>query len=198
MTKYHYRLVATIYRHFRILLAEQNLTPCKMQLLSTVEKHDRFSDSAFLRRGKEVFHLGGIKAGDAPVFGVKFVKGGRVFIEPLADDEALFLFDQISIDESPISKGRFSAYAGFIRQGKFQRFTDNEKLWDGAEQLWTWISERIRNHHGIWKRNIGLYFKELEWKYNNRLLTPETQALKIAKIIPADFLVQWSLKAKKK
>ena len=59
------------------------------------------------------------------------------------------------------------------------------------------ISERMLKHRGIWKRNTGLYLKELEWKYNNRLLSPETQALKIAELMPIDFLTTWSDKAEK-
>jgi len=55
----------------------------------------------------------------------------------------------------------------------------------------------MRNHRGIWKRNTGLYLKELEWKYNNRLLTPETQAMKIAALMPMDFLTRWSDKGEK-
>jgi len=137
MTGYRYRLVATNYDHFRVLLASQNLTPETIVLLMTVEKRNREShDSAFLRRSTDKLGSGGIQAGDAPVFGVKFLKGGKAFIEPLQDDQEIFHFDRICNDEGEGAKGRFAAYAGFIRQGKFQRFTDNKKLWDGAEQLW--------------------------------------------------------------
>ncbi len=63
--------------------------------------------------------------------------------------------------------------------------------------MWTWIHERVRSHHGIWKRNTGFYLKELEWKYNNRSLDPEMQAQKIIELMPADFLTAWELKAPK-
>jgi hypothetical protein len=98
------------------------------------------------------------------------------------------------IDTPEEAPGRREGYAGFICCGKFHRFTDDEKAKHGADQLWTWIRERIRNHHGIWKRNTGFYLKELEWKYNHRSLDPEVQAQKIIELMPMNFLTSWSLK----
>ncbi|MBI3332339.1 hypothetical protein HYZ99_05300 [Candidatus Peregrinibacteria bacterium] len=189
MTGYHYRLASAVYDRFRMLLASQNLTPGKLQLLKTPEACDHaIHDSAFCRRCRSRFGCKGRKSGDSPIFGVKVLADNRIFIDPLPDDEASFRFDAPLTDE----KRKFSAYAGFICRGKFHRFTDNERLKDGAERLWAWMSERLQKHHGIWKSNIGLYLKELEWKYNNRLLTSETQALKITELMPADFLVSWA------
>jgi len=93
--------------------------------------------------------------------------------------------------------GRHEGYAGFICCGKFHRFTKDEKGKDGTEQLWTWIRERVRSHHGIWKRNTGYYLKEMEWKYNNRFLEPELQARKIIDLMPMDFLTSWMPKVEK-
>jgi len=198
LTGYRYRLVGSFYERFRILLAEQTLSQDKMLLLTTVETRDRgIHDSALLRQGRTKFSTAAIKAGDAPVFGVKFLKGGQAFIEPLKDDSMPFLYDKIVENEAGRDTQRYADYAGFIRLGKFQRFTDNEKLKDGAENLWAWMSERMQRHHGIWKRNVGLYLKELEWKYNNRLLAPEAQASKIAQHMPPDFLTRWSPQGRK-
>lgn len=196
VSKYHYRLISGAYEQFRILLATQSLDPKKMLILNTVEKFDRgFHDNIFLRRTKDKTKPS-IIMGDAPVFGVKFVRGGKVFIEPLKDEKERFSFDKVSLDEGPSGVGRFSDYAGFIRNRRFQRFTDNNKLWDSAENVWAWISQRLRNHHGISNRYMGLYLKELEWKYNNRLLNPKTQALKIASLMPDNFLTLWAKKGK--
>lgn len=188
MTGYHYRLASAIYDRFRMLLASQNLTPGKLHLLMTVEARDHaIHDSAFCKRCRSRFGCKGRKSGDSPIFGVKVLADNRVFIDPLEETEASFRFDAALTDE----KEKFSAYAGFICRGKFHRFADNPRLKDGAERLWAWMSERLQKHHGIWKSNVGLYLKELEWKYNHRLLTSETQAKRIADLMPAGFLVSW-------
>jgi hypothetical protein len=128
----------------------------------------------------------------APVFGVQFRESGEVYIDPLKDDEAVFHFHTFGLHEE--SPDRREGYAGFICCGKFHRFSQDTKAKDGANQLWTWIRERIRTHHGIWKRNTGFYLKELEWKYNNRLLLPDIQAKKIIDLMPMNFLTSWMLK----
>lgn len=193
ITKYHYRLVSAVYDRFRMLLASQNLVPGKMQLLMTVEACSHaINDSAFCRRCRSRFGCKGRKTGDAPIFGVKILSSNKVFVDPLQENEASFRFDQPMKEE----RGKYSAYAGFICRGKFHRFTDHKRLKDGAERLWAWMSERLKKHHGIWKQNVGLYLKELEWKYNNRLLSSETQAMRIAELMPVDFLASWADKEK--
>ena len=123
------------------------------------------------------------------MFGVQFRSGGEVYIDPLKDDEAVLHFHTFGAREE--APGRREGYAGFICCGKFHRFTKDEQAKEGAEQLWTWIRERVRSHHGIWKRNTGFYLKELEWKYNNRFLHPDVQAKKIIDLMPTDFLTTW-------
>jgi hypothetical protein len=188
LTGYHYRLASAVYDHVRTLLASQTLTPGKMRLLRSTEACDRnIHDSEFCSRCRGRFACKGRQSGDAPIFGVKILASGVAFIDPLEDEEASFRFDQ----PSRHGHATFSNYAGFICRGKFHRFTDNERLSDGAERLWAWMSERLRAHHGIWKKNAGLYLKELEWKYNNRSLSTEIQAQKIADLLPEDFLSTW-------
>jgi hypothetical protein len=194
ITYHRYRLIAAFYDHFRKLIAEKSLTQEKIQLLSahTGEiqvQHDqsrcRWCKSKIRPRKGE---------GQPPVFGVQFRDSGEVTIDPLKDDEAVLHFHSFGTkDEAP---GRREGYAGFICCGKFHRFTKEEQPKDGADQLWTWIRERIHNHHGIWKRNTGFYLKELEWKYNNRSIHPGLQAKKFIDLMPRNFLTSWSLKAK--
>ena len=127
------------------------------------------------------------------MFGVQFRESGEAYIDPLQDDEAVLHFHTFGARDD--AAGRREGYAGFICCGKFHRFTKAErKKKDGAEQLWTWIRERTRSHHGIWKRNTGFYLKELEWKYNNRSLDPDLQARKIIELMPMNFLTSWLLK----
>ena len=132
--------------------------------------------------------------GGPPAFGVQFRESGEVYIDPLKDDEAVLHFHSFGSREETL--GRREGYTGFICCGKFHRFTKDARAKVGAEQLWTWIRERVRSHHGIWKKNTGYYLKELEWKYNNRSLDPELQARKIIALMPVDFLTSWSLRAR--
>lgn len=195
ITKLRYRLIADCYKHFRILLAQQNLIQEQMQLLIAVEKADQdSSESTVLQHAKRGLHHHDTKIGDAPIFGVKYLKNGKVFIDVLQDDTGPFHFETIFNNKETVGLGRFAEYAGFIRGRKFLRFSDNTTKDDDAEYLWSWIKTRMLKHHGIWKKNTGLYLKELEWKYNHRLLSPEAQALTIVDLMPPDFLEAWSKK----
>jgi transposase len=192
ITHHRYPLVSDYYDRFRKLLTQKNLPKEKIELLSD-HKGDihMLHDTTRCKWCKSKIRA---RAADSkpPVFGVQFRESGEVYIDPLKDDEAVIHFHTFgSPEEAP---GRREGYAGFICCGKFHRFTDDEKAKHGADQLWTWIRERIRNHHGIWKRNTGFYLKELEWKYNHRSLDPEVQAQKIIELMPMNFLTSWSLK----
>ncbi|OGJ57050.1 hypothetical protein A2635_01825 [Candidatus Peribacteria bacterium RIFCSPHIGHO2_01_FULL_51_9] len=186
ITHHRYRLVSVYYDHYRKLLTEKNMSQEKILLLTThkgdIEMvHDKYR----CRWCKCKVHPEDLE-GKAPVFGVQLQGSGDVCIDPLNDDEAAFAFAP-----QTEASGPHKGYAGFICCGKFHRLTKNERAKDGAEQLWTWIRERARTHHGIWKRNTGFYLKELEWKYNNRSLDPDMQARKMIELMPMDFLITW-------
>ncbi len=186
MTGNRYRLAGEVFDRFRTLLAAQSLTPGKMDLLRAVAACDHsVHESEFCSRCRGRFQCSGRKTGDAPVFGVKIMSNDNAFIDPLTESEANVRFP---MDDAG---AKFSGYAGFICRGKFHRFADNARSKDGAERLWAWMRERLRAHHGIWKKNAGLYLKELEWKFNNRTLTSEEQALALAELMPDDFLHAW-------
>ncbi|HRH93916.1 MAG TPA: hypothetical protein PKV72_05295 [Candidatus Peribacteria bacterium] len=193
-TGYRYRLVSALYDRFRRLLAEQNLVHGKIMLITAVQPCGRaVHDSAFCKRCKGRFRCKGRAAGDAPVFGVKMVGGKEAFIDPLTDDEANFRFDHMPEGDAAMRR-RFSGYAGFICKGTFHRFSDNPRERDGVEQLWSWMSQRLKRYHGIRRGNIGFYLKELEWKYNNRRLRPEARAAKLAALVPGDALETWPVR----
>lgn len=180
IAKIRYRLVSDIYGQFRRLLAGQNLVPGKIRLMKDTEPSCRgIHGSEFCKRCGNAYACKGRQEGDAPVFGVRELKNGKVFLEPLQDEP----------DEA--SKAS-TAFSGFICNGTFHRFTDNRKQQDGMESFWSWVEERLRKHHGVHPKNRGLYLKELEWKYNYRLLSPDIQAMRIAGLFPADFLEVWS------
>lgn len=196
ITHHRYKLVVFYYDHFRKILTEKSLTQEKMQLLSARKSKVGAAHNASRCRWCKSKIRSGDGTGKPPVFGVQLRESGEVSIDPLKDEEAVLHFH--SFDSHEEFSGRREGYAGFICCGKFHRFTKNESAEDGAWQLWTWIRERIRSHHGIWKRNTGFYLKELEWKYNNRLLHPDLQAQKIIALMPTNFLTTWLLKAEEK
>ena len=180
ISKIRYRLVSDIYNNIRYLLTEQNLVPGKIRLMMATEPAYRgIHGSEYCKRCGNSYSCKGRQQGDAPVFGVRALKNGKVFLESLQDEP-----DEAS--KAP------QAFSGFICNGTFHRFTNNRKQQDGMESFWSWVEERLRKYHGVNPENMGLYLKELEWKYNHRLLGPDVQAVKIAAIFPEDFLETWS------
>lgn len=194
ITHHRYRLVSAYYDHFRTLIAEKSLPEEKVHLLSTYKgKAEMIHNKSRCRWCKTRMRAEDAE-GKPPVFGVQFTESGEVYIDPLNDDDAVIHFHIFGAKQE--EERQPDGYAGFICCGKFHRFNGKAKgAKDGAEQVWTWIRQRVRTHHGIWKRNTGFYLKELEWKYNNRSLDPDVQAKKIIEWMPADFLTSWSLKA---
>lgn len=197
ITRHRYRLVAAYYDHFRRLIAEKSLPPEKLKLLTLYKENTdvmphnknwcRWCQSKI--RSQEA-------GGRTPVFGVEFRRNDEVYIDPLKDDEAVLYFHTLSFREE--APGAREGYAGFICCGRFHRFTEDARAKLSAEQLWNWIRERVRSHHGIWKRNTGFYLKELEWKYNNKDLDLDLQASKFIELMPVNFLTSWSMKTKEK
>lgn len=195
ITHHRYRLVAVFYEQFRKLLAQTCLSPEKLLLL---EEHGgdirTLKDASRCRWCKRK-----IRSDDAaerpPVFGVRVKAEGEVVIDPLNDDEAIEHFHTFGDGEIP--KGR-NVYAGFICCGTFHPFTRSEQLQADADRLWTWIRDRVRTHHGIWKRNTGYYLKELEWKYNNKDFHPHLQARKLIDLMPMNFITDALSKTKAK
>ncbi len=194
VTHHRYRLVSAYYDHFRRLIAEKNLPLEKIPLLSERKKNALLiHEQSRCRWCKTKIRTGAEEK--PPIFGIQFKESGEVYIDPLKDDEAMLHFHTYGA-KGP-AEGSHEGYAGFICCSKFHRFTEGDHGKDGAEQVWTWIRERVQTHHGIWKRNTGFFLKELEWKYNNRSIDPELQAQKIIKLMPMDFLTTWELKAVK-
>lgn len=192
VTGYHYRLVSGVYEDFRTLLARQNLSPGKMQLLRLVETCNRdIHDNVLCCQCSGHLKCKGRRSGDEPMFGVKILDDHRVIIEPLLVEETSLPSGVVSDALTAQLKKQLAGYTSFICKGTLHSLTENKQLRSVSAHLWAWMHEKLQPHHGIWKRNIGLYLKEFEWKYNHRLLTAETQALKIAEIMPADFLLSW-------
>ena len=193
ITQHRPRLVAAYYDHFRALLAEKSLPPEKMESLSTyveiLEVPREKSWCVWCKSKRRTAEAGG----GTPVFGVEFRNNGSVVLDPLQGDAAQRCFQRIlSREEAPGSR---EGYAGFVCCGTFHRFPETPKAKENAEQLWTWIRERIRSHHSLWKKNAH-YLKELEWRYNSRALDLDLQAKNFIAMIPEHFLTSWSSKTK--
>jgi hypothetical protein len=188
ITHHAFRLVSLYFDHFRRLITEHSLTQDKINIF-TDHKGDIQTPH---NKNRCRWCQGKIRSGEAeeqpPVFGVHMKDNGEVSIDPLKDDDAVLEF---TTPRSP--KKHREVYTGFICCKKFHRFTKSDMhKKDGTESLWTWIRERIKSHHGNWKRNTGYYLKELEWKYNERNLEPDRQAMKIIELMPRNFLTSWS------
>lgn len=193
LSEYRYKLVADSYMHFRKLLAEHGLGRERIPLLLEIEQHCRgLHESEFCKRCARSPFCKGRQRGDAPVFGVKRGEKGRIVLEPLPEKATESSWQDV-LERS--DTGKFAAYSGFICKGKFHHFKDRakEKNVSGLEHFWSWIEERFRKHHGVQNEYLGFYYKELEWKYNHRLLTTEEQAIRIAELFPSDFLQKWSV-----
>lgn len=172
ITHHRYRLVSSYYDHFRKLLAQISLP---VETLSLIDTHA--DDIRILHNSAQCRWCKNDKrAGNAVVYGVRIGVNGEISIDPLTHEEAA---------------GNEEKYLGFIVSGKFDRMASTGQSDDAGERLWSWIRERVRTHHGIWKKNTGYYLKELEWKYNNKDSHPHLQARKIIDAMPMDFLTSW-------
>lgn len=189
LTHYRHRLISDFYNHFRTIIVEHSLPPEKIKIIVDPEMDVRPPhEKSRCRWCKNKMLLAEKKL---PVFGMQFSKKGEVYIDPLKDDEATVYFQMLGL-KGNVSE-RFTGYAGFICCGKLHRFGSDIHARDSADRLWTWRRERVRSHGVVWNKNAGFYLKELEWKYNHRLMNPEQQALSIIELMPANFLTSWSL-----
>lgn len=174
IAKVRYRIAAGYYSAFRRALAEETLASTRIRLLTEPETSCMgIHDSAYCQRCRKARPCPGRLAGDAPVFGIREKTDGSISVEPLVD----------TVRTASAASRRFG---GFVCKGTFHRFTDAPRKKDGLESFWSWAGERLRKHHGIRPENVGLYLKELEWKYNHRALDVERQALHIAALLPAE------------
>lgn len=194
ITGYRQPTVDRLYRNIRQAITRENWDTKRIRLASGLETTDREFSSAFCRRCRRRSGCRGRVCSDAPVFGVCMEKSGEVLLDPLADEPLL----QDGMYVPPIIRGApkdpYAQYGGFICHGTFHRFTDRQKdghMRDGLEQFWSWAEERLRRYHGMHTENLGFYLKELEWKYNHRVMGPEEQALAlIPLLLPSDWFLR--------
>jgi hypothetical protein len=125
ISKIRYRLVSDIYNNIRHLLTEQNLVPGKIRLITNLETSCTGTIGEYCKRCGSAATCKGRKIGDAPVYGVRELKSGNVFLEPLENEPK-------EVEKASI------AFSGFICNGSFHRFIDQPKHSDGMENFWSW------------------------------------------------------------
>jgi len=130
----------------------------------------------------------------SPVFGIR-QRAGRVVIELLGDfsnEQIEFIIKKKVVANSSVMTDEFSSYKGLAYKGYIHRFVEHGKEQyvqgnvhvNGMENFWSWAKEHMFKYHGVFRKNLLYYMKEMEWKFNNRALRPEGKALHIAKIFP--------------
>ncbi len=190
---YRYNDVIKIYQQIRERISEMNSN--EGQLKGIVEADESYFGGINRKRNKKYRKQGvgrGRGTDKSPVFGIRERKG-KVYIDVLKD----ITEEQIeSIIENKVRKGsvimtdEFKSYKGLIYKGYIHRFVEHNKEEygrgnihiNGMENFWSWAKEQMFKFHGVFRRNLFYYLKEMEWKFNHRELSVEEKAIAIAKI----------------
>lgn len=190
---YRYNDVIKIYQQIRERISEMSSN--EGQLKGIVEADESYFGGINRKRNKKYRKQGvgrGRGTDKSPVFGIRERKG-KVYIDVLKD----ITEEQIeSIIENKVRKGstimtdEFKSYKGLIYKGYIHRFVEHNKEEygrgnvhiNGMENFWSWAKEQMFKFHGVFRRNLFYYLKEMEWKFNHRELSVEEKAIAIAKI----------------
>jgi transposase len=190
---YRYNDVIKIYQQIRERISE--ISSNEGQLKGIVEADESYFGGINRKRNKKYRKQGvgrGRGTDKSPVFGIRERKG-KVYIDVLKD----ITEEQIeSIIENKVRKGsvimtdEFKSYKGLIYKGYIHRFVEHNKEEygrgnihiNGMENFWSWAKEQMFKFHGVFRRNLFYYLKEMEWKFNHRELGVEEKAIEIAKI----------------
>jgi transposase len=190
---YRYNDVIKIYQQIRERISEMSSN--EGELKGIVEADESYFGGVNRKRNKKYRKQGvgrGRGTDKSPVFGIRERKG-KVYIDVLKD----ITEEQIeSIIENKVRKGstimtdEFKSYKGLIYKGYIYRFVEHNKEEygrgnvhiNGMENFWSWAKEQMFKFHGVFRRNLFYYLKEMEWKFNHRELGVEEKAIEIAKI----------------
>ena len=152
------------------------------------QKRDFLKRIGVVKRGR------GSKILQQPVFGM-YQRNGRVYIEFVSNAEKKTLQDIIRgrIElASDVYSDTWKSYKGLEQQGYNHEMLDhgNEEYVrgeeihiNGIEGFWGYLKERLLKHHGVAKRNLIYYVKELEFRFNFRHLSTEQMIEKTIKIL---------------
>jgi transposase-like protein len=191
--EYRYIDVWKIYMQLRFMLVRESALMNKLQ--GVVEADESYFGGTNRKRNKKYrkLHVSRGRGTDkTPVFGIRERKG-NVQINLLSDlsEQTIerMITDRVKAG-STMMTDEFSSYKGLIYKGYIHRFVEHGKEQyargnvhvNGMENFWSWTKEQMFKFHGVFKRNLFYYLKEMEWKFNHRHLNPQEKAITIAKI----------------
>lgn len=129
----------------------------------------------------------------APVFGIRECKGNvQINLLPDLSEQTIerMITDNVKAG-SMMMTDEFSFYKGLVYKGYIHRFVEHGKEQyasgkvhvNGMENFWSWTKEQMFKFHGVFRRNLFYYLKEMEWKFNHRHLSHKERAITIAKLL---------------
>jgi len=193
--RYRYTDVLGTYQQIRKSLCAESLGMEK--LAGIVEADESYFGGTNRKRNKKYRkrYVGRGRGTDkTPVFGIRERKG-NVFIDLLpnfSEPQIEGIIERKVQAGSTVMTDEFSSYKGLIYKGYIHRFVEHNKEQygrgnvhiNGMENFWSWAKEQMFKFHGIFRKNLFYYLKEMQWKFNNRSLTIQEKALYVAKIFP--------------
>lgn len=186
----------------------------KFELSGVTEVDESYFGAKFKNRRqsnrKKLRELGLVKRGrgakilQQPVFGI-YKRNGSVYVELVDDTKRKSIVPIIRdriVKGAKVYSDTWSAYDGLVMSGYIHKRIDhgageyvaydkvnNEKVHiNGMEGFWGYAKERLMKYHGVSRKHLNLYIKEIEFRYNNRSLKTEEFRNKILNIL----LKHWS------
>lgn len=175
----------------------------KEKIAGTVEVDESFYGGLFKNLRKETRYelrkKGLAKRGRGaiyrkqPVFGI-FKRNGEVYLELIAEctkQELEEVIERKIAKKSEVFSDTFTSYNGLVGLGYIHStvdhgmeiYVDGRVHVNGMEGFWGLSKTNMHTYKGIKKKNWILYLKEMEFRYNNRLLNFDQLAVKIIGIL---------------
>lgn len=161
------------------------------------KKRDYYRKLNVVKRGRGAKYL------QQPIFGI-YQRNGRVYLEFVKDVEKKTLQGIIKgkvVLESNVYSDTFRSYWGLKKKGydhqtvdhgkeEYLKETNDRKVHiNGIEGFWAYLKEHLLKHHGVAKKNLIYYIKELEFRFNHRHLSTEQLIQKLIKILVSEKLI---------
>jgi len=191
---YRYSNVLEIYYQLRKAIIVDSLGIEKLN--GIVEADESYFGGTNKKRNKKYRkkYIGRGRGTDkTPVFGIR-ERGGNVFIDLLpsfSEKQIEGIIKKKVKDGSTVMTDEFTSYKGLIYKGYIHRFIEHGKEEyvngivhvNGMENFWSWAKEHMIKFHGVFEPNLIYYLKEIEWKFNNRIKSPEQKAIELSKLL---------------
>lgn len=191
------------YQLIRRALYQESKQHQRQKFKGTIELDESFYGGTFknlrkrvrleLRRLGLAKRGGGAKYRKQPVFGI-FKRNGHIYLEPIPETKAKILAPIIT-KRIKIGSNVFSDtgswYSGLVGLGYVHRTVDHGKEEyvngevhiNGLEGFWGLSKTNMHTYKGIKKKNWLLYLKEMEFRYNNRMMDFDQIVTKIVNVL---------------